>query len=671
MSVSTYTKGSNWSEANHNYLMQAIARVKLSLEHCFNFKEKGNNNGLVKQFNLIAPLEKSGLSPQSALEQLCQTFRLSSFERDILLLCAGLEIYSTWSSLFVKVQGTPELNYPSFSLAWAALPGAHWDAFAPTSPLRRWQMINVGGGRSLTSSPLQIDERILHYLWGIQHLDERLVGMVEPISFSEQLVPSHQQLVEQIKAIWLEEENAQRSVIQLCGQEESSKRAIASAICDSIGINLHAISAATIPTEINQLHLIQCLWERESALTSSALLLNCDQLETSNVDKERAIARFIETINRPLIITSRDRRRQRRRPLITFDVHRPTSEEQRLIWNNSLGEVAVNLNGYIDTLISNFNLSSPSIQAVSLKVKSLRNKNQNNRSESSLSIQNQLWNICRIQARPRLDELAQRIDSISNWDDLILPEKESSILQDIAIHVRQKAKIYEQWGFAAKSRRGLGISALFSGQSGTGKTMAAEVLGKNLNLDIYRIDLSSIVSKYIGETEKNLRRVFDAAEGGGVILLFDEADALFGKRSDVKDSHDRYANMEVSYLLQRIESYGGLAILTTNLKTSIDQAFLRRIRFIVQFPFPNNHQREEIWRRIFPQATPTEGLDCKKLANLNVAGGNIRNIALNSAFLAAEANEPVRMEHILQAAKREYVKLERPMTDTEVRGWIS
>jgi SpoVK/Ycf46/Vps4 family AAA+-type ATPase len=199
--------------------------------------------------------------------------------------------------------------------------------------------------------------------------------------------------------------------------------------------------------------------------------------------------------------------------------------------------------------------------------------------------------------------------------------------------------------------------------------MAAEVLANELRLDLYRIDLSSVVSKYIGETEKNLRRVFDAAEEGGAILLFDEADALFGKRSEVKDSHDRYANIEVSYLLQRMEAYRGLAILTSNLKDALDTAFLRRIRFVVQFPFPDAAQRAEIWRRIFPPRTPTQSLDVGKLSRLNVAGGNIRNIALNAAFLAADAGEPVTMRHLLRAVRDEYAKLERPLTGAEIGGW--
>jgi SpoVK/Ycf46/Vps4 family AAA+-type ATPase len=200
--------------------------------------------------------------------------------------------------------------------------------------------------------------------------------------------------------------------------------------------------------------------------------------------------------------------------------------------------------------------------------------------------------------------------------------------------------------------------------------MAAEVLARDLRLDLYRIDLSAVVSKYIGETEKNLKRVFDAAEEGGALLLFDEADALFGKRGEISDSRDRYANIEVGYLLQRMEAYQGLAVLTTNLKASLDRAFQRRLRFTVNFPFPDAAQREAIWTRIFPARTPTRGLDPKRLAQLNVAGGSIRNIAVNAAFLAAELGRPVEMSHLLQAARLETQKIERPLSEGEIRGWV-
>ncbi len=281
-----------------------------------------------------------------------------------------------------------------------------------------------------------------------------------------------------------------------------------------------------------------------------------------------------------------------------------------------------------------------------------------------------LWQNCRQYSRGNLDHLAQRITPHAGWDDLILPKGQKSMLRDLSRQVRHRATVYEAWGFADKSERGLGISALFTGESGTGKTMAAEVLAADLNLDLYRIDLSSVVSKYIGETEKNLERLFSAAESSGAILLFDEADALFGKRSDVKDSHDRYANIELAYLLQRMESYRGLSILTSNMKSALDTAFMRRIRFVIQFPFPDVVQRNEIWQRVFPDNLPRSELNLEQLANLHVTGGNIRNIAMNAAFLAAEKGESLCMADLAHAARMEYAKLEKPLNEFTIRKWI-
>ena len=229
--------------------------------------------------------------------------------------------------------------------------------------------------------------------------------------------------------------------------------------------------------------------------------------------------------------------------------------------------------------------------------------------------------------------------------------------------------MYEAWGFAAASRRGLGIAALFEGASGTGKTMAGEVIAGALGLDLYRVDLSQVVSKYIGETEKNLRRIFDAAEGGGAVLLFDEADAIFGRRSEVRDSHDRYANIEVSYLLQRMDTHRGVAVLTTNFKDAIDTAFIRRLRFVVQFPFPDEAMRTEIWRRIFPRQTPTEDLHFERLARLELTGGSIRNVALQAAFRAADDDRAVTMADLAAAARRELSKLGRDLSSADLGGW--
>ncbi|WP_392532244.1 ATP-binding protein [Nostoc sp. C117] len=684
----------NWFKANQLYLMRAIARVEKLLKTNIYQAEDGLDDQNLERWEEVKELayisdnfqddEENFSLPAianetpSALEELGNIFDLSPFEQDILLLCAGAELDRNWLLLFIKLQDNPQQNYPTFSLALEVLPESHWSALMPNAPLRRWQLIEIGAGNTLTTSPLRIDERILHHLMGVQHLDERLTEIELPVSVTNYLALSHQQIAKQLTHIWLEasDETEMLPVLQLCGTEVATKSAIALTACNLLGLSLYAISAEAIPTNTNQLNLIKCLCEREWMLSDRVLMLDCDDLETMEASRNSAISRFIETINCPLIITSRDRRRQRQRPLITFDVHQPSSEEQQLIWQNALGNIAPSLQGHVETLVSYFSLSLTDIQTASLKVKSLVKKIEGQRdketdeSVASASPHLQLWDICRNQARPRLDELAQRIEPSANWNDLVLPEKEQRILHEIAAHVAQRTKVYEDWGFGGKSGRGLGISALFSGPSGTGKTTAAELLAKELRLDLYRIDLSSIVNKYIGETEKNLRRVFDAAETGGVILLFDEADALFGKRSEVKDSHDRYANMEVSYLLQRIESYRGLAILTTNLKTSIDQAFLRRLRFVVQFPFPDAKQRAEIWQRIFPSQTPTEGLDFTKLAQLSITGGNIRNIALNAAFIAANSGDSLGMKHILQATKSEYTKLERSLTDAEINSWV-
>jgi ATP-dependent 26S proteasome regulatory subunit len=430
------------------------------------------------------------------------------------------------------------------------------------------------------------------------------------------------------------------------------------------------MSAQVVPTAPHELDSLIRLWKREAALSLSALLLDGEGLDHQEAGRESVITRFVEEVSGALLVTGRDRRMVPRRPLVTFDICKPQAGEQQALWQEGLGAAAPMLSHQVERVVAQFDLSAPVIRSACAQALGEAPAPEGLQPASSVRMGDILWESCRTQARPRLDDLAQRLEPRASWEDLVLPELQRQTLHEIAAHVRQRAKVYENWGFAAKSARGLGISALFTGISGTGKTMAAEVLTNELRLDLYHIDLSQVVSKYIGETEKNLRRVFDAAEEGGAILLFDEADALFGKRSEVKDSHDRYANIEVSYLLQRMESYRGLAILTTNMKKALDTAFLRRLRFMVQFPFPDAAARAEIWRHIFPADTPTKGLDPQKLARLNVAGGNIRNIALNAAFLAADAGEPVRMAHVLRAARTEYHKLEKSLTDAEIEGWV-
>ena len=277
-----------------------------------------------------------------------------------------------------------------------------------------------------------------------------------------------------------------------------------------------------------------------------------------------------------------------------------------------------------------------------------------------------LWQVARRRSGSDLADLAQRIEPKSGWDDIVLPETVLAQLEALAAQVSQRYRVYEEWGFGRRMNRGSGVSALFAGPSGTGKTLAAEVIAGSLDLDLYRIDLAGVVSKYIGETEKNLRRIFDAAERSGAILLFDEADALFGKRSEVKDSHDRYANIEVAYLLQRMEEYRGLAILATNMKSHLDQAFLRRLRVVINFPFPDSLLRRRIWEISIPSAAPVDGIDFDLLARLDIPGGNIRNIAVNAAFIAANRGTAITMKEMGEAARAEFEKIDHQLPFAEL-----
>lgn len=608
------------------------------------------------------------------LGRLSAAFGLSVFECAILLLCAGFELEATWAPLCAAAQGDPQRSYPTFGLCLSLFSGGEWHYLTPEAPLRRWRLVHLEDrGGAFLLDRLRIDERILHYLLGTPYLDPGLQGIIEPIPTRGELVDSHRDLVDQIAALWEHRQEPEPwPLIQLCGEDAAAKETIAVTVCQRLGLTLHALFAGMLPTQPEDLQRLMQLWQREAILSQSALLLDCDAVGSAEASKEGALLHLTEYLKTPLILISRHRRVGRQRPLITYEVGYPTSQEQRILWESSLGSTLPLLADHVDVLVSQFNLNAPLIRATSTRVlgQGSHPNPDPTPADPGDQLKRRLWQACRAQARPRLEDLAQRIESRSTWSDLVLPGAEMQVLREITAHVRQRSKVYEQWGFARRSARGLGISALFAGGSGTGKTLGAEVITQELSLDLYRIDLSTVISKYVGETEKNLGRVFDAAEMGGVVLLFDEADALFGKRSDVKDAQDRYANIEVGYLLQRMEAYRGLAILTTNLKDSIDTAFLRRIRFSVRFPFPDQAQRIEIWRRVFPPQTPTQGLVPEKLARLNVSGGNIRNIALNAAFLAADDGEPVQMRHLLAAARSEYLKLEKTLTEAEIKGWI-
>jgi hypothetical protein len=626
----------SWLEQNQAYLNAEFARLRALLS--------GTEQDAIEPIAMSSP---------AAIDILAQLFALTPFERQLLVLCAGVDMDSRLAESCAEAQGSPQKTHATFGLALALLPGAHWDAITPARPLRRYRMLEVQRGGTLTSSPLRVDERVLHYLAGTNLLDPRLESFVRDGS-SPGWIADEQRDSAYRAARLLESYGQYSPLVHLCGDDPQGHEDVAALAADELGRQLVIVKADALPPIGPDLDQFAVLWEREALLLPGALLV-----QAANTELSAAATHLLERLPCVVFLSTREPVRLNR-TFVRLDANKPGPLQQKQLWHRALDDAAAAVNGTLDDVSEQFRLSARIIASTGYLLRSR---------EAPLQ-PDDLWDACRSLARPRLEDLAQRVLPVATWDDLVLPDLQKTTLRQLAAQVRHRMKVYETWGFAQKGRRGLGVSALFTGPSGTGKTMAAEVLAGELRLDLYRVDLSAVVSKYIGETEKNLKQVFDAAEEGGVLLLFDEADALFGKRSDVRDSHDRYANIEVGYLLQRIEAYQGLAILTTNLKSSLDSAFQRRLRFTVSFPFPDAALREAIWRRVFPDATPQERLDPKKLAQLNITGGNIRNVALNAAFLAADAGTAVQMTHLVQAARLEAMKIERPLSDAETRGWL-
>jgi hypothetical protein len=636
------TSHRSWAQANHAYLAGEYARLGRLLQPNAD-REAANTTP-----------EPLHLSDPPAIDRVTEMFGLSGFERELLLLCAGVEMDSRLAGECAEVQGHPQKPYVTFGLAMGTLAGAHWSALTPARPLRRFRMIEVQPGSTLTSAPLRIDERILHYLAGANVLDLRVQPLLRIVPRPDWIADTHAEIASQAAAL-IENYAQAPPVVHLCGDDPPAHEDVAALAADYAGAQLFCLRSEDIPAVGPDLDQFAILWQRESLLLAAGLLLQC-----GSAGLTPAASHLLEMLRGLIFLSSREPVRLNR-SFVRLDVNKPGPAEQKQLWRKALGPAADG-NGHDDTLndiAEQFRLSARMIFSTAFLF-----------AQKTELEPDRLWDACRSLARPKLEDLAQRIVPCADWEDLILPEPQKHVLRQLAAQVRHRMKVYETWGFSAKGRRGLGVSALFTGSSGTGKTMAAEVLARDLRLDVYRVDLASVVSKYIGETEKNLKQVFDAAEEGGVLLLFDEADALFGRRGEVRDSHDRYANIEVGYLLQRMEAYQGLAILTTNLKASLDPAFQRRLRFTVNFPFPDATQREAIWRNVFPVATPTRRLDPKKLSQLNVTGGSIRNIALNAAFLAAGLGKPVEMADLMEAARLEVPKMERSLSEAETRGWV-
>ena len=658
---------SDAAERPPNWLESEIARVRLLLQrHVLTLRGERSEAvaAIDRELSRVdAELHRQQHVPErqpTPLDALTGLFGLQPFERDVVVLALAADVDHSIETTLAAANENPARTRPTPALAIALFSdgdASSLASFGAAGPLRQFRILDLDASdpSPLVLRPIRLAERIVEYLLGTNVVDQRLAGMLRPLPPA---LWSDDRLVGRITA-WLQEGLSRfpRLVVNLVGTAGSGRSTLAAAATARFGVTLYRLNAKRLAAAADRDDLLHLL-ARDAALLQLGFYVDATDLEPAD-PQTAAVTETIDSLYAFTVVGSRGRWTTSRE-MLSVEVPRPRPAEQAAMWRSLLPDSS-GAAAAADAVVQQFDFGPGTIAQTAFTV--IR--------ENPAPDEAALWRACRERAAATLTDLAQRLAPAVTFDDLVLPADAIAQLRDIAAQVAHRATVYEEWGFSAKLTRGRGISALFSGPSGTGKTMAAEVLANALHLDLYRVDLSGVVSKYIGETEKNLRRVFDAAEESGAVLFVDEADALFGKRTEVKDSHDRYANVEISYLLQRMEEYRGLAILATNLKGHIDQAFLRRLRFVVDFPFPSPADRTEIWRRAFTPDARVGPLDFDALARLDIAGGNIRNIAVNAAFLAAAERRPVSMDDVMRAARREYRKIDRIITPAEFGDYFN
>ena len=617
---------------------------------------------------------------EPALVALGTAFALSSFDRLLVALCVAAELVDAVDPLCARAVADPRRPYPNVNVAVRIRPlvadlfcgrgdGDWTTALAPTAPLRHWRLVDVTqpAGTGTLAAAVRIDPRVLAYILRDRErlgpegagLDVALAGpdhlLPDPTTDSP---PERVAAADRVAAAW-----AAGRRVHLTGPDAYGKRAVVARAAAQSGLTVLRLPADRLPTAAADLDDLARTWDRERRLFPLALFLDSPDDTPSplagRVDGPVAVAADFG----PRAVGPADR----------IEVVRSGPRQQAALWAAALESAPAVVSG---RLAAQFDLEDSAIRAITAaSTDAVRDR----AAEDYWSwVLRAAWDRCREATRPRVDGLAERVLPPADWaghplrwKELTVPKPIEAQLDELVAQVENRWLVYDQWGLRDRLNRGLGVAALFAGDSGTGKTTAAGAVADNLRLDLYRIDLSAVVNKYIGETEKNLRRVFDAFEPGGAVLFFDECDALFGKRTDVKDSHDRYANIEVSYLLQRLEAYRGLVILATNNRGAVDAAFLRRLRFVVTFPTPEREDREAIWRRLLPEAgaPPTDRLDYARLARFDkLTGGGIQAAAVRATFLAAAQPNPraVTMDDALRAVKAEYAKMNQPLRDADL-----
>jgi SpoVK/Ycf46/Vps4 family AAA+-type ATPase len=641
----------------------------------------------------IASLEKQAAAQgiEVRLSRLAELFRLSPLEREVVVICLAPEIDLKYERLYAYLQDDVTKKRPTVDLVMRLLSEtmdqrvALRQIFQPGSALLEWDLVSLNddpGARKpvLPARYLKLDERISGFLLGSDQMDGRLLALAEePAAGSGQMPQVVRERLEEWAVAWARTWKERAPVVMLHGRYGSGRRAAANALAEHLGMPCLAYNAAWLGEGVLRAEQAVRLAEREALLRGGVIcwsqvdgLLHADG--SGEVYRERdGFIRALAAGWAPVILLGgkawEPGPRLGGRPYLRLAFPENTYTERKVAWTERLNGSARLSESEIDALAGRFRLTPGQIHDAVGRAWTLM-WSRDPREE--LLVGADLDAASRDQAQNRLGSLARKLTPRYRWEDIVLPRPQLATLQVICATIRQRPRVYGDWGFDRKLSLGKGVIALFSGPSGTGKTMSAEIIANELGLDLFKINLSAVVSKYIGETEKNLEQIFSEAQDSDAILFFDEADALFGKRSEVKDAHDRYANIETAYLLQRTEEYNGLVILASNIKKNMDEAFIRRIHFMVDFPFPEEPERMEIWRRTFPPEAPkADDIDLAFLARkLKIAGGNIRNIILTAAFLAAEERRPIGMPHLVRGASLEYQKMGKMIVEGDFEKYF-
>ncbi|MEW6572486.1 MAG: AAA family ATPase [Bacillota bacterium] len=626
-----------------------------------------------------------------SIDRVSEVFGLTPIEKEALLFCLAPELDPGCAQVFALLRNEPGNRSPTVGLLCELLSDTPVgtagvrQCFSPESPLIRYRLLEFDDGPAgnLLTRSVTISERMVDLLCGLSSLEYRIspfVRLINPQQTISALV-----LPEEVKAKlsalsrlpFVSPEVLEKGLLfYFYGPRGVGKTNAAEALCGEWKLALLLVDTEGMLNAGIELETAVRLVFRESLLVPAAVCF--ERFEELLKSEEKAVKGRFELLHvlRELSWLTFMEGEAPWRLHEDFGGHLfhevaftvPGSELRRKIWEGVLAQEAGSDGFDLNALANRFLFTAGQIkEAVRLAVGCAMQRDPVRHRVSY----DDIYAACRSLASRDMGNMALKVRPRYTLQDIVLPERQMEQIKDIISRVRHQSVVYEKWGFERKFSMGRGLKVLFTGLSGTGKTMAAEIVAHELGVDLYKVDLSAVVSKYVGETEKNLAKIFEATQGGNAVLFFDEADALFGKRTEVKDAHDRYANVETGYLLQRMEEYDGVVILATNLQKNMDEAFTRRLHFIVEFPMPAEEHRYLIWKGLFPPEAPVAGdVDFAFLAGqFKIAGGNIKNIVMDAAFLAADDAEAIGMKHLLRAAKRELQKMGKTVREEDFGGY--